>query len=133
MPTPFEITNLVASAARVHGLDEEDVATFEPMRAAVRRGDEPRKAPSTDELKARRQIQRNAFAQSPADLVYVVRPANGTYEMLSGPYDFNVSQDEVAEMVATTPGAEVQPMEYINGYDPTPIDNRTSVLRPQGA
>jgi len=61
MRSADEVQRLVATAARVHGLDDDDVATFEPMRASVRRGDEPRRAPSTDELKARRQIQRKAF------------------------------------------------------------------------
>lgn len=59
------IQNLVAQAARATGLDDdEDMALFEPMRAAAHSGREPRKAPSTDELKARRLIQRKATTET---------------------------------------------------------------------
>lgn len=59
------IQNLVAQAARSNGLDgDDDMALFEPMRAAAKSGKEPRKAPSTDELKERRKIQRNAATET---------------------------------------------------------------------
>jgi hypothetical protein len=68
MTTMRSIQNLVALAARSHavGEDSEDYAMFEPMRAAARV--EPRRAPSTDEKKIKRQIQRKAVSDlAPSD------------------------------------------------------------------
>lgn len=67
MTAARSIQNLVAIAARSHAVDEDDdYALFEPMRAAARV--EPRRAPSTDEKKVKRQIQRKAVTDlAPSD------------------------------------------------------------------